>query len=119
MKEIAKKFLALIGIACIVAAGVYAWTAQYAQVQIMGKFDGEALLVSPDGEVIDLRQEGPILVTTNKVEDYTVRLQGEAEWVTIMVSSRDGEAHYLFLEGADGSWITHTGITALTMYNFD
>jgi len=92
--------------------------AAFAQLQIMGEYD-EIVVTSPSGEVVDLNQEGPILLPVDEVEDYTVRLEGQARWVVIMVSSLDGQSHWLFIENVDGSWITHAGVTAITSYHWD
>lgn len=119
MKEVAKKIFALIGIGAVIAVAVYLIDARFARLQVMGEYD-RIVLTSPSGEIIDLNQERPILIPVGEVEDYSIRLEGQAEWVVIMVSSRDGEAHYLFIENAENTaWITHTGITAVTSYHFD
>lgn len=90
----------------------------FAQVEVMGEF-GDADLVSPSGERINLRQEGPILVPADEAEQYVVHVKGDKTWMDIIVTSFDGEARWVFaLEDAGGT-IFRAGNSAITSYHWD
>lgn len=93
---------------------------QLAQLQIMGEYDTDDLTItSPSGEVIDLKNDGPILIPVEVVDDYTIHLKGDARWITIMVTSYDGLEHWLSIEGDTSGWTIQAGNTAITSYHWD
>jgi len=88
-----------------------------AQILVVGEYD-DADLVSPSGDKISLRQEGPIYIPADEAERYVVHFMGDREWANIIVTSFDGEARWVFAVEDSGDTIFRAGNSAVTSYHW-